>query len=265
MKLVRTKSKAVGRFSVVVCYICFRGYQHEFDQTAGGSGGQRCLACSGLWGHEESDTTKRLNNNNNNKCYKSTLRDLRSNRYEPCFCPSLPPPAISDFLRDYCDQPLDVGCCNKDLPRFYYDYSSRTCKPFNYGGCAGNRNNFETENECLWACAITYMVPVAVPLPILPPGTIPKKCTLTPDYGKCKTFLTQFYYDVKSKICFKFIFSGCGNNENNFHSFRESRFSNVICSGSPFGFRNVRKLRRSFPLFARASCTQWKPHRTLRF
>uniref|UniRef100_A0A670KDE4 Mitochondrial fission factor n=1 Tax=Podarcis muralis TaxID=64176 RepID=A0A670KDE4_PODMU len=28
------------------------------------SGGQRCLACSGPWGHEESDTTKRLNNNN---------------------------------------------------------------------------------------------------------------------------------------------------------------------------------------------------------
>uniref|UniRef100_A0A670KC99 BPTI/Kunitz inhibitor domain-containing protein n=1 Tax=Podarcis muralis TaxID=64176 RepID=A0A670KC99_PODMU len=142
-----------------------------------------------------------------------------------------------DFLRDYCDQPLDVGCCNKDLPRFYYDYSSRTCKPFNYGGCAGNRNNFETENECLWACEagmsgqqqqqqqqqlpatapqITYMVPVAVPLPILPPGTIPKKCTLTPDYGKCKTFLTQFYYDVKSKMCREFIYSGCGGNGNNF-------------------------------------------------
>ncbi|CAI5795545.1 carboxypeptidase inhibitor SmCI-like [Podarcis lilfordi] len=63
------------------------------------------------------------------------------------------PDKLEDFLRDYCDQPLDVGCCNKDLPRFYYDYSSRTCKPFNYGGCAGNRNNFETENECLWACA----------------------------------------------------------------------------------------------------------------
>uniref|UniRef100_A0A670K6S1 BPTI/Kunitz inhibitor domain-containing protein n=1 Tax=Podarcis muralis TaxID=64176 RepID=A0A670K6S1_PODMU len=147
--------------------------------------------------------------------------------------------ATTNFLRDYCDQPLDVGCCNKDLPRFYYDYSSRTCKPFNYGGCAGNRNNFETENECLWACAadgyldlsrgasecslpikklyeITYMVPVAVPLPILPPGTIPKKCTLTPDYGKCKTFLTQFYYDVKSKMCREFIYSGCGGNGNNF-------------------------------------------------
>uniref|UniRef100_A0A670JDH7 Uncharacterized protein n=1 Tax=Podarcis muralis TaxID=64176 RepID=A0A670JDH7_PODMU len=37
---------------------CSRSYQHEFDQTAGGSGRQECLACSGPWGHKESDTTK---------------------------------------------------------------------------------------------------------------------------------------------------------------------------------------------------------------
>uniref|UniRef100_A0A670HXR9 Uncharacterized protein n=1 Tax=Podarcis muralis TaxID=64176 RepID=A0A670HXR9_PODMU len=37
---------------------CSRSYQHEFDQTAGGSGRQECLACSGPWGHKESDTAK---------------------------------------------------------------------------------------------------------------------------------------------------------------------------------------------------------------
>ncbi|CAI5769215.1 Hypothetical predicted protein [Podarcis lilfordi] len=37
---------------------CSRSYQHEFDQTAGGSGRQECLACSGPGGPEESDTTK---------------------------------------------------------------------------------------------------------------------------------------------------------------------------------------------------------------
>ena len=35
--------------------------QHEFDPTPGGSGRQEGLACSGPWGHEQSDTTKRLN------------------------------------------------------------------------------------------------------------------------------------------------------------------------------------------------------------
>uniref|UniRef100_A0A670KA73 BPTI/Kunitz inhibitor domain-containing protein n=1 Tax=Podarcis muralis TaxID=64176 RepID=A0A670KA73_PODMU len=84
------------------------------------------------------------------ECEKTEVPGV--NRYEPCFCPSLPPPAISDFLRDYCDQPLDVGCCNKDLPRFYYDYSSRTCKEFIYSGCGGNGNNFLDLYQCVFEC-----------------------------------------------------------------------------------------------------------------
>ena len=43
---------------------CHRSNQHEFDPTPGGRGRQEGLACPGLRGHEESDTTKRLNNNN---------------------------------------------------------------------------------------------------------------------------------------------------------------------------------------------------------
>ena len=35
---------------------------HEFEQTLGDSEGQGNLVCCSLWGHEELDTTKRLNN-----------------------------------------------------------------------------------------------------------------------------------------------------------------------------------------------------------
>ena len=42
---------------------CLRSNQHEIDRTPGGRGRQEGLACSGPWGHEESNTTKRLNNN----------------------------------------------------------------------------------------------------------------------------------------------------------------------------------------------------------
>ena len=38
---------------------CHRSYQYDFDPTPGGSERQEGLACSGSWGHEESDTTKR--------------------------------------------------------------------------------------------------------------------------------------------------------------------------------------------------------------
>ena len=44
---------------------CLRSNQHEFDTTPGGSGGQEGLVCSGPWGHEESETTKRLNDVDN--------------------------------------------------------------------------------------------------------------------------------------------------------------------------------------------------------
>ena len=34
---------------------------HEFEQALGGGDGQGNLASSSAWGHEESDTTERLN------------------------------------------------------------------------------------------------------------------------------------------------------------------------------------------------------------
>ena len=38
---------------------------HEFEQAPGYGEGQGSLACCSPWGHNESDTTERLNNNNN--------------------------------------------------------------------------------------------------------------------------------------------------------------------------------------------------------
>ena len=34
---------------------------HEFEQTPGGSRGQRSLVCCSPWGHKELGTTERLN------------------------------------------------------------------------------------------------------------------------------------------------------------------------------------------------------------
>ena len=36
---------------------------HEFEQVPGESEGQQSLACCGLWGHKESDTTEWLHDN----------------------------------------------------------------------------------------------------------------------------------------------------------------------------------------------------------
>ncbi|KAK6180152.1 hypothetical protein SNE40_012352 [Patella caerulea] len=51
-----------------------------------------------------------------------------------------------------CHLPKGLGHCTNYVPRYYYDIRTWTCTTFNYGGCGGNENNFETYAECRWKC-----------------------------------------------------------------------------------------------------------------
>ena len=42
------------------------------------------------------------------------------------------------------------------------------------------------------------------------------KCQLEVDAGMCRGYFEKFYYHRDSKSCKKFIFGGCGGNQNNF-------------------------------------------------
>ena len=54
---------------------------------------------------------------------------------------------------DVCLMKPDPGFCKAYFPRFYYDAAEGRCKKFIYGGCLGNKNNFETVEECELACS----------------------------------------------------------------------------------------------------------------
>jgi hypothetical protein len=54
---------------------------------------------------------------------------------------------------DICLLPPETGDCDGICPRWHFDPASGQCEMFIWGCCAGNRNNFATEEECEQECA----------------------------------------------------------------------------------------------------------------
>lgn len=61
---------------------------------------------------------------------------------------------VSFVLEDapVCEQPRVIGPCEALIPRYHFNQATSQCERFNYGGCQGNQNNFETKEQCENAC-----------------------------------------------------------------------------------------------------------------
>ncbi|KAL8613702.1 hypothetical protein ACOMHN_029794 [Nucella lapillus] len=70
---------------------------------------------------------------------------------------------------DICTLPKDSGPCKARVGRYYYDTRKKACLKFFYGGCAGNKNNFRTLQDCQKACA-SITPPPPGPKPTCPVG-----------------------------------------------------------------------------------------------
>jgi hypothetical protein len=51
-----------------------------------------------------------------------------------------------------CSFDRDPGFCMAYFPRYFHNSTSGNCEPFAYGGCQGNENNFETQEDCEYTC-----------------------------------------------------------------------------------------------------------------
>ncbi|XP_015272734.1 PREDICTED: amyloid-like protein 2 [Gekko japonicus] len=65
---------------------------------------------------------------------------------------SLSEKEIMNDVKTVCSQEAMTGPCRAVMPRWYFDMYKRKCIRFIYGGCGGNRNNFESEEYCMAVC-----------------------------------------------------------------------------------------------------------------
>uniref|UniRef100_A0A0X3Q9Z3 Papilin n=1 Tax=Schistocephalus solidus TaxID=70667 RepID=A0A0X3Q9Z3_SCHSO len=157
-----------------------------------------------------------------------------------------PSTASGGFIEDaVCKLPKDVGPCRGALLRYYFNYETKRCDEFIYGGCKGNANNFQTILECQELC-------------MKPATKIAKTdvCKLPQDVGPCKARIQRITYDDTIKACVPFTYGGCQGNGNNFET-KEECEKKCVATAAKAEETDVCKLpqdvgpcRAMFPRFA---------------
>ena len=127
-----------------------------------------------------------------------------------------------------------TGRCRGYFRRWFYDSQTKACQEFVYGGCEGNPNNFETQTACEDKCSR--------PTKTESPVTGTAVCSLPRSSGNCNGYNIVWYYDLDLQRCRRFIYTGCGGNENRFETDAECL---QLCDGVSKDGLIVRPTQRS--------------------
>lgn len=97
------------------------------------------------------------------------------------------------FFKDICGLPMAKGNCSLKQTKWYYDPKSKFCKQFEFTGCNGNENRFETREQCTEICEINKRREI---------------CNSNKAQGPCYQFQTRWYLDTETRSCKEFQYGG---------------------------------------------------------
>ncbi|XP_040208264.1 kunitz-type serine protease inhibitor bitisilin-3-like [Rana temporaria] len=122
---------------------------------------------------------------------------------------------------DICQLPMEVGPCETDVARYYFNSAENRCAIFLYGGCSGNANNFNSKQTCETACLKTKNLQPKLKtgsnFPIKTPVTgAAVTCQLPMAAGLCDNNVLRYFYNSAENRCDIFDYHGCFGNANNF-------------------------------------------------
>nr|XP_019955331.1 PREDICTED: tissue factor pathway inhibitor-like isoform X1 [Paralichthys olivaceus] len=110
------------------------------------------------------------------------------------------------IFNELCALKDEPGLCKAIKERFFFNVDTGHCELFEYGGCGGNANNFDTLEACEETCVVS---------------DDKNPCHLAVAFGPCRGMVKRYFFDSTSQECKHFYYGGCFGNANNFRSMAE--------------------------------------------
>ncbi|KAM3616548.1 uncharacterized protein V6R79_019647 [Siganus canaliculatus] len=124
----------------------------------------------------------------------------------------------SEDVAERCGAEPEMGPCRAMFQRWFYNRETGMCQNFIYGGCRGNKNNYDSKESCMAACTASALPSSQKSSSDEVPSDHDVECMVAPDPGPCRAAFTMFYYDAESDSCPSFIYGGCRGNKNRYSS-----------------------------------------------